>query len=90
MDDFGNIVTNITRAKFKETVGDREFVITLPGMRINKIHRTYDDVKYGSPLVLFNSLGNLEVAVNGKSAYDMLHPRDIGRQFDFNILIEIS
>ena len=89
VDDFGNIVTNITRARFTEVVGDRRFVITLPGMRINRIHRTYDDVQYGSPLVLFNSHDHLEVAVNGRSAYSMLHPRDIGRQFDFNILVEI-
>ena len=89
VDDFGNIVTNITREKFAEAVGDRNFVITLPGMRISRVHRTYDDVKFGSPLVLFNSHGRLEVAVNGGSAYKMLHPRDVGRQFDFNILVEI-
>src|SRR5690606_18456758 len=29
VDDFGNIVTNITREKFAEAVGDRNFVITL-------------------------------------------------------------
>jgi S-adenosyl-L-methionine hydrolase (adenosine-forming) len=89
IDDFGNIITNITRSNFSDAVGGRSFVITLPGLRISKIHNTYDEVNYGSPVVLFNSLGNLEVAVNGKSAYSMLCPRDIGRQFDFNILVEI-
>lgn len=90
VDDFGNIVTNITKKSFAEAVGSRNFVITLPGLRINRIYSTYDEVKYGSPVVLFNSMGNLEVAVNGKSAYNMLYPRDIGRQFDFNILVEIQ
>lgn len=88
VDDFGNIVTNITRQKFEDTVGKRAFLITLPGARINKIHTTYDEVKYGTPLVLFNTFGYLEVAVNGKSAFNMLCPRDIGSTFDFNILIE--
>jgi S-adenosylmethionine hydrolase len=88
VDDFGNIITNITKEKFNEVIGKREFMITLPGVRINKMHATYDEVKYGTPLVLFNSFGCLEVAVNGKSAFNMLCPRDIGTTLDFNLLIE--
>ncbi len=88
VDDFGNIVTNITREKFTSVVGSRNFMITLPGARINKICTSYDEVKYGNPLVLFNSFGYLEVAANGKNASDMLCPRDIGNTFDFNLLIE--
>jgi S-adenosyl-L-methionine hydrolase (adenosine-forming) len=88
VDDFGNIITNITLDKFNEVIGKRNFLITLPGARINKIHNTYDEVKYGTPLVLFNTFGYLEVGVNGKSAFNMLCPRDIGATFDFNLLIE--
>lgn len=88
VDDFGNIITNITRNKFEEVVGKKEFTITLPGARINRIYATYEEVKYGMPLILFNSFGYLEVAVNGKSAFNMLCPRDIGTTFDFNLLIE--
>jgi len=88
VDDFGNIVTNITKERFTEIIGKKNFLITLPGARITKIHTTYDEVKYGTPLVLFNSFGYLEVAANGKSAYNMLCPRDIGTTFDFNLLIE--
>lgn len=88
VDDFGNIVTNITQELFSEVIGNKRFTITLPGSRINKIYTTYDEVKYGSTLVLFNTFGYLEVAVNGKSAFNMLSPRDIGSKFDFNILIE--
>ena len=89
VDDFGNIICNLTREKFYEVVGTKGFTITLPGARITKILNTYEDVKYGSPLVFFNSFGYLEVAVNGKSAFNMLCPRDIGNNFDFNLLIEI-
>jgi S-adenosyl-L-methionine hydrolase (adenosine-forming) len=88
VDDFGNIITNITREKFTEVIGAKNFVITLPGARINKICNSYDEVKFGSPLVLFNSFGYLEVAANGKNACEMLCPRDIGSTFDFNLLIE--
>ena len=88
VDDFGNIITNITKQRFTEIVGKRNFLITLPGARITKIHTTYDEVKYGAPLILFNSFDYLEVAANGKSAFNMLCPRDIGTNFDFNLLIE--
>ncbi|WP_317898356.1 SAM hydrolase/SAM-dependent halogenase family protein [Aurantibacillus circumpalustris] len=88
VDDFGNIITNITQEKFSEVVGKRDFSITLPGARITKINTTYDEVKYGNPLVLFNSFGYMEVAANGKSAFNMLCPRDIGTTFDFNLIIE--
>jgi len=88
VDDFGNIITNITKEKFTEVIGIKNFVITLPGARINKICNSYDEVKFGSPLVLFNSFGYLEVAANGKNACEMLCPRDIGSTFDFNLLIE--
>lgn len=88
VDDFGNIITNITRGKFTEVVGRRNFTITLPGVRITRISTTYEEVRYGNPLVLFNSFGHLEVAVNGKSAFQMLCPRDVGSTFDFNLLIE--
>lgn len=89
VDDFGNIITNVTKDRFAEVVGKKEFMITLPGARITRIHTTYDEVKYGTPLALFNSFGYLEIAANGKSAYNMLCPRDIGTTFDFNLLIEI-
>lgn len=88
VDDFGNIITNITKEKFEEVIGKKRFTITLPGSRLDRIHATYDEVKYGTPLVLFNSFGYLEVAINGKSALNMLCPRDIGSTFEFNILIE--
>lgn len=88
VDSFGNIITNITQLKFNEVVGKKNFTVTLPGVRINRISASYDDVKYGNPLLLFNSFGYLEVAVNGKNAYEMLCPREIGSTFDFNILIE--
>lgn len=90
VDDFGNIITNITEQKFNEVVGNKNFTITLPGARINKICSSYDEVKYGTPLVLFNSFGYLEVAANGKNACEMLCPRDIGSTFDFNLLIEFN
>jgi len=90
VDDFGNIITNITEKYFNEIRRNRGFTISLPGKRIKEIVNTYDEVKQGQPLVLFNSFGYLEVAVNGKSALSMLCPRDIGTKFEFNLIIEFN
>lgn len=90
VDDFGNIITNITKEQFYNTLGKRSFSIVLPGTRINRISDTYDDVKVGDALALFNSFGYLEIALNGKSAFKMLCPRDVGRGFDFNLIIEFN
>jgi S-adenosylmethionine hydrolase len=88
VDDFGNIICNITREKFYTVVGNKNFRIALPGAALTQISQTYEEVKYGSALVLFNSFGYLEVAVHGGSAYKMLCPRDIGATFDFNLIVE--
>ncbi len=90
IDDFGNIITNITKEQFYKSLGSRKFSIILPGSRIQKISNTYDDAKIGDALALFNSFGHLEIALNGKSAYKMLYPRDVGRSFDFNLIVEFN
>jgi len=90
IDDFGNIITNITKEQFYTALGKRKFTIILPGTRIAKISDTYDDVKIGDALAMFNGFGYLEIALNGKSAYKMLYPRDVGRSFDFNLIIEFN
>lgn len=88
VDDFGNIVTNITQHQFIEAQKGRAFSIVLPGVRISKISNTYDDVKFGDALALFNSFGFLEIALNGGSAFKLMHPREVGRNFDFNLTID--
>jgi S-adenosyl-L-methionine hydrolase (adenosine-forming) len=90
IDDFGNIITNITRKQFEAVVGRRNFSIRLPGIRLNHVSSTYDEVQHGHPLILFNSFDNLELAINGGSAHKMLCKRDIGSKFDFNLIIEID
>lgn len=90
VDDFGNVITNITKEEFYKVKGSRSFTIILPGALISEISDTYDDVKFGDVLAIFNSFGLLEIAVNGKSAHQLLHPRQIGKDFDFNLLIEFN
>lgn len=88
VDDFGNIITNITKEEFYKVLGKRKFNIVIPGAKIDKISDTYDDVKVSEPLAIFNSFGYLEIALNGRSAYKMIFPREVGRSFDFNLIVE--
>jgi len=90
IDDFGNIILNITKEQFYAALGNRKFSIVLPGSRISKISETYEDVKVGDALAMFNGFGYLEIAMNGKSAYKMLYPREVGRNFDFSLTIEFN
>ena len=91
IDDFGNIITNITKEVFYNALQKRKFSIVLPGTRISKISETYDDVQVGDVVALFNGFGYLEIALNGRSAYKMLYPREVvGRSFDFNLIIEFN
>ncbi|MBS1652396.1 MAG: SAM-dependent chlorinase/fluorinase [Bacteroidetes bacterium] len=89
-DDYGNIITNITKQTFENEIGNNSFKIQLPRTEIINISNTYNDVELGKALVLFNTNNYLEVAINGASAYKMLHPREIGTKFEFNLMIEIE
>jgi S-adenosylmethionine hydrolase len=67
-DDFGNLITSITKKEFEEKVGNKRFSIALPSTDITKINNTYDDVKIGDVVCFFNSMGLLEIALLGQSA----------------------
>ena len=69
---------------------ERKFNIVLPGTLIDKISNTYDDVRVGDALAMFNGFGYLEIALNGRSAYKMLYPREVGRSYEFNLTIEFN
>lgn len=63
IDSFGNVVSNITRRQFDETVRGRRVRIELNGKTVDRISRTYSDQERGRTLALFNSHDLLEIAV---------------------------
>jgi S-adenosyl-L-methionine hydrolase (adenosine-forming) len=85
LDDYGNAVTNISEAFFKEHVGRKSFVITFltERYRITRISRSYRDVSPGNMLALFGTNGLLHIALNGASARSLL-----GLELDTGIRIE--
>lgn len=70
IDSYGNVVLNITRQFFNDSVKGRKFAIEFPpGEEINSISQTYSNVPRGEISALFNSAGYLELSMNqGKIA----------------------
>jgi hypothetical protein len=59
---------------FEKYRDNRDFEILLANnnTKVKKIHNNYQDVIKGEKLVLFNSIGLLEIAINDGSAEDLL------------------
>ena len=74
IDNFGNIVLNLKTAEFQrlfENKGFRIDLIQLPS--VTSASKNYHDVAAGEPLLLMNSLGYLELAINRGSVADNLN-----------------
>ncbi len=64
IDNFGNLISNISQKTFREVGGDRSFEIMLPrNQRIKKLSASYNSTQAGNLLAFFNSQGLLEVAL---------------------------
>lgn len=69
IDNFENIVVNITHEQFEEQRKGRSFrIIFKRDEVISVISETYADVPVGEKLALFNSAGYLEIAINKGNA----------------------
>lgn len=69
IDNFENVIVNITREQFEEQRKGRSFRIVFKrDEMIDHISETYADVAQGEKLALFNSAGYLEIAINKGNA----------------------
>ena len=69
IDNFENIIVNITREQFEEQRKGRSFRIVFKrDEMIDRISESYADVNEGEKLALFNSAGYLEIAINKGNA----------------------
>ena len=69
IDNFENVILNITREQFEEQRRGRKFSIVLRTNEvIDKISTTYSDVEVNEKLAFFNSAGYLEIAINKGTA----------------------
>ena len=74
IDNYGNVVTNITEKLFKEVSKTRAFTINARNVKFSKIHKNYSDAidfnldkkdreEDGKKIALFNNLGYLELSI---------------------------
>ena len=74
IDNYGNVITNITKSFFEKFSMSRSFTINARNIKFNKIHNSYSDAinfdkekKYreedGKKIALFNSSGFLELSI---------------------------
>ena len=69
IDNFENVVVNITQEQFEEQRKGRRFKIVFKRDEvIERISGSYADVPQGEKLVLFNSAGYMEIAINKGNA----------------------
>ena len=69
IDNFENVIINITKEEFEEQRRGRSFKIVFKRDEIiEKISETYADVNESEKLALFNSAGYLEIAINKGNA----------------------
>jgi len=73
IDNFENVIINITKEEFEEQRRGRSFKIVFKRDEIiDKISDTYADVTESEKLALFNSAGYLEIAINKGNASGLL------------------
>ncbi len=69
IDNFENVIVNITREQFEEQRKGRSFRIVFKRDEvIDRISESYADVPEGEKLAIFNSAGHLEIAINKGNA----------------------
>jgi S-adenosylmethionine hydrolase len=69
IDNFENVIVNITREQFEEQRKGRKFnIVFVRNEVIDRISESYADVPQGEKLALFNSAGYLEIAINKGNA----------------------
>jgi S-adenosyl-L-methionine hydrolase (adenosine-forming) len=68
IDRYGNCITNVTASDFQELRRHRGMKCITGGVILRELSTTYAEVDSGEPVLLVNSSGLLEIAVNGGSA----------------------
>ncbi len=73
IDNFENVIINITQEEFEEQRAGRNFKIVFKRDEvIDTISKSYADVQHGEKLAIFNSAGYLEIAINKGNAAGLL------------------
>jgi S-adenosylmethionine hydrolase len=72
VDNYENVITNITKDFFEQNGHGRTFLIECRSEQINKLSGKYSDASPGEVLALFSHTGHLEIAINHDHASSLL------------------
>lgn len=72
IDTYGNLITNIGIEDFEETRKGRSYQVRCGYERFSQISTYYNSKEFGDCVLLFNSLGLLEIAINQGNANELL------------------
>jgi S-adenosylmethionine hydrolase len=72
IDNYKNVITNITKELFDSVGKGRKFRLECRGEQINRLSVKYTDVSPGEVLALFSHTGHLEIAINHDHASSLL------------------
>ncbi len=83
IDRFGNLVTNITKDKLKEFVGERKFRISIKSAQFDKLYNYYSEAEENELFLCEGGFGFLEISLKNKSAAELLKA-EIGDKVSVN------
>jgi len=72
IDQFGNLITNISHEMLESFVMQRDFVITAKNVEIHGLNRSYAESAVGAFLAIVGSFGQLEISINQGNAARVL------------------
>jgi S-adenosyl-L-methionine hydrolase (adenosine-forming) len=72
IDNYENVITNITKDLFEKTGRGRKFLIECRSEQVNRLSGKYTDASPGEVLALFSHTGFLEIAINHDHASGLL------------------
>jgi S-adenosyl-L-methionine hydrolase (adenosine-forming) len=82
VDNYGNLITNITKEAFDILSHEKAYTIQFGGERFRRIHAQYHQADEGECFILFNSLGLLEIGIYKGNAAELL-----GMEYDSLVTI---
>jgi S-adenosylmethionine hydrolase len=82
VDNYGNLITNISKTDFDILSKGKTFTIQFSGEKFRRIHTNYFQTDQGDCFLLFNSVGFLEIGIYKGRANDLL-----GMEYDSSVTI---
>lgn len=85
VDNYGNLITNIPKEAFDILSKGKSYSIQLSKEIFRRLNENYNQVEPGEAVVLFNSQGLLEIAVNMGNAAELF-----GAGYDSSVIINFE